>query len=429
MNYFFRQGAARQRLALIKKLCFVVLAGCTVQATAQYNTNFLNYGNTGRSVSANLDFEAGSDGMSTRLVNKLVWGGYIDNKDKEESSRLLRARNNIGLAVNYDLTAFVKGNKHFDLLIGFKNQEVLNASYTRDAFNLVFYGNERYRGATADLRNCNVNALRFQEIKFGAIIHHVDSLGKIGISISVLKGEQLFYLKTHNNSGLYTSQDGSELVLNSDFNMALSDTNNRGLGGFNGLGASSDIYFETPYKSRFGTKNVLMVNANNIGFIHWWQNSVQYNSDSSFRFKGYTINSVTDLKDSTLNTINNDSLLRKLTNARNENFNVNIPTNLVIINKMFFGAGNVALSTGFRYIFNANYRPYIFLEPELRKGNFIVSLHTGYGGYTRLNVGASLSWNGPRVFFRLGSNSLQGYLFPKTSYGQGLYCSLALKLK
>lgn len=397
---------------------------------AQYNTNFLNYRYTGRCVSANLDFEAGSNGMSSRLVDRLVSGGYISNDIKKESSKNLKGENNFGIILNYDVTAFLKGKSKYDFLVGVKNQEVLNATFTRDFFNLMFYGNQTYKGKTANLSNSNVNALRFQEIKFGLMMHKIDSVGKIGVSVSFIKGEQLFYIKANKNSNLYTAPDGSELVFNSNFNMAISDTNNRNLTKFNGVGASADIFFETPYKSTIGQRSILSVNANNIGFIHWLNNSVQYSSDSSLRFRGYEVNNIADLKDSTINRLNSDSLLRTLSNARNENFNVNIPTNLVIINKIYFGSQQrFCLGTGFRYIFNANYKPYIFIEPEYRYKNVIFTLHTGYGGYVRLNVGTSVTWNSKHWFLRIGSNSLQGYFVPKTAYGQGLFLSLAYKLK
>ena len=49
--------------------------------------------------------------MSTQLVNKLVYGGYIDNNLKAESSKQLSAKNNFGLLLNYNVQAFLKGNK------------------------------------------------------------------------------------------------------------------------------------------------------------------------------------------------------------------------------------------------------------------------------------------------------------------------------
>ncbi len=284
-------------------------------------------------------------------------------------------------------------------------------------------------GETVNLGHISVNALRFQEVKFGALIHHVDSAAKIGVSVSFLKGEQLFFLKTGRNTSLFTSADASELVINSNFNLALSDTANKNLFSFNGIGSNADIFFETPYKSKLGKKSVLLVNANNIGFIHWRRNSVQYSSDSIINFSGYRIENLLDLKDSTINKINGDTILQNLVNGRKENFNINIPTNLVIINKIYFGKMNTILNTGFRFIFNANFKPYFFLEPEYKVKNFTFTLHAGYGGYVRFNFGSSLMYSGKHLFFKLGSNSLQGFIAPKLAYGQGVYFSIAKKFK
>lgn len=418
---------ARQ-LNIYSILCALFVL-CVAFSKAQYNTEFLNYSSYGRGISLNVDYEAGSNALKNDMVNKLIWGGYISNDMKDASEKKLKANNNFGINLNYGTTAFVKGNKKFDYLIGFKNQEVLNASFNADFYRLMFYGNKRFLGETVDLSNISVNALRFQEAKFGAIIHHVDSVAKIGVSVSFLKGEQLLYLKTGKNASMYTANDASLIQVNSNFNFAISDTSNKNLLGFNGVGANADIFFETPYKSKIGKKSVLIVNANNIGFIHWRKNSVQYSSDSLITFQGYKIQNILDLKDSTLNKINQDTIFQKLVNSRKENFNINIPTNLVLINKIYFGNMNFSLNTGFRYIFNANYRMYYFAEPEYKHNKMTYTFHAGYGGYARMNVGASVTYNGKHLFFKIGSNSLQGFILPKVAYGQGVFFSIAKKFK
>lgn len=396
---------------------------------AQYNTEFLNYRNTGRSICSNISIDAGSNGMSNSLANKFIWGGYINPKIKKQSSQHLNKQNNLGINLNYNLCAFYKGNEKFDYLIGIKNQEIINSTYSQDLFNLIFYGNQSYKNKSADLGNCNFNSIKFQEIKFGAMMHKVDSIGKIGVSVSFIKGEQLFYINTNKLSNLFTSGDGSEIIFNSNFNMAVSDATNTNLISFNGIGASADVFFETLYKSKLGKKSILTVSANNIGFIHWNNKSIQYSSDSILHFKGYKVNNLNDLKDSTLNRLNKDSLLRNLSNERYQGFNMNIPTNLILINKIYFGKELFALSTGFRYIFNANYKPYLFIEPEYKLKNITFSIHTGYGGYSRFNVGASIIWNTKNWFLKLGSNSLQGFILPKSVFAQALYLSFAKKFK
>ncbi len=397
---------------------------------SQYNTEFLNYENTGRSISINADFDAGSNGIQNGLMTKFLLGGHIDTKTKDAALNKMHGYNQLGINLNYDVSMFIGKNPKYDFLIGFKNQEIFNATYTKDFYQLLMYGNKPFLGKTANFTGTSINALRFQELKFGVIMHQVDSTAKIGISVSFLKGEQLFYIKANKNSSLYTNADGTELDFSTNFNMALSDTfHKKNLLSFNGIGASADIFFETPYKSKIGRQSVLTVNANNIGFIHWSEKSVQYSCDSVIKFDGYHINNILDLKDSTLQKVNTDSVIRKATNARQEAFNTNIPTNLIIINKIYFSRV-FAFNTGFRYIFHSNYKPYVFIEPEYKLVNkFTVSVHVGYGGYARLNTGLALTYSDKNWFFKLGSNSLQGYILPKQAYGQGVYFSIAKKFK
>jgi hypothetical protein len=417
---------------MFKHLFFIIfISGLLNSIHAQYNCEFMNYENCGKSVSISADLDIGSNGIQSAMINKFIFGGYIDKEMKDKALNNMRGYNQMGINLNYDLSVFFGKKPKYSFLIGFKNQEIFNATYTKDFYELLFYGNKPFLDKTANFSGTNINALRFQEAKLGVIFHKIDSTAKMGISISFLKGEQLFYVKANKNSSLYTNYDGTELIFQSNFNMAVSDTaNKKNVWSFNGIGASADIFFETPYKSKIGTQSVLTVNANNIGFIHWLNNSVQYSSDSTLRFDGYHINNILDLKDSTLQKINTDSVLRQVTNARREEFNTNIPTNLVIINKIYFGKKAFAINTGFRHIFHANYKPYAFIEPEYTiKGKFTIAVHVGYGGYTRLNTGLAFHYNTKHWFVKLGSNSLQGFIAPKQAYGQGLYFSVAKKFK
>lgn len=415
-----------RNLVIVFIFCF-----CAFKIKSQYNTDFLNFTKTGNCISLDADYEAGSNGMQNAMMNKLIFGGHIDKDMKDAALNNMHGYNQLGINLNYGLSVFFGKKLKYSYLIAFKNQEILNATYTKDFYTLMFYGNKPFLDKTANFTGTNINALRFQEIKVGVVMHKVDTSAKIGVSISFVKGEQLFYIKAGKNSSLYTNADGTELVFQSNFNMAISDTaRKKNLLALNGIGASADIFFETPYKSRIGKLSILTVNANNIGFIHWMDNSVQYSSDSTLKFEGYHINNILDLKDSTLNKINTDSALQKATNARKESFNTNIPTNLLLVNKIYFGKKDFALNSGFRYMFHSNYKPYLFIESEYTiKNKITVCAHIGYGGYTRINLGLSLVYNGKGWYAKLGSNSLQGFIAPKTAYGQGLFFSVAKKIK
>ena len=397
---------------------------------SQYNSEFLNFEKTGRSISINGEYELGSNGIYNSLLNKFIYGGYIDKKTKDASNDHMKNLNVMGANMNYDVSAFVGRNPKYSYLIGFKDQRIFNSSFTKDFYQLIFYGNKPYLNETKNLSGSSINSLRFQELKLGFIWHKIDTTAKVGVSVSILKGQQLFYIKAKEGSSLYTNANGTELVFNSDFVMALSDTNNKSNPfAYTGIGASADIFFETPYKSKIGKGSVLTVNANNIGFLHWFDNSVQYSSDSTFKFDGYHINNLLDLKDSTLATINRDSIIRTTTNAHKESFNINIPTNLLIINRIRF-TDKFVLGTGFRYLFNSNFKPYFFTDAEYQITPKITgSLHIAYGGYSRLNFGLAFSYSSPSWFFKIGSNSLQGYISPSNTYGQGAFVSIAKKFK
>jgi hypothetical protein len=211
---------------MLKQHHLILVWLCLLAAVAksQYNSEFLNYENTGRSVSLNADYEVGSNGIQNAMMNKFLFGGHIDKKMKDNALNRMHGYNQLGINLNYDISLFVKGTSKFDFLIGVKNQEILNATYTKDFYQLVLYGNKPFLDKTANFSGTNINALRFQELKFGVIMHQVDSTAKIGISVSFLKGEQLFYIKANENSSLYTNADGTELIFNSNFNMAISDT-------------------------------------------------------------------------------------------------------------------------------------------------------------------------------------------------------------
>lgn len=414
----------------MKVLYIFLFSVFTLGGFSQYNSEFLNFEKTGRSVSVNAEYELGSNGIYNSLLNKFIYGGYIDQKTKDASNNSMKGLNVMGANMNYDVSVFFGRKSKYSYLIGFKDQRIFNSSFTKDFYQLVFYGNKPYLGETKNLSGSSINSLRFQELKLGFIWHKIDTTAKVGVSISILKGQQLFYIKANQGSSLYTNNDGTELQFSSNFTMALSDTSRKSNPlGYSGVGASADIFFETPYKSKIGKGSVLTVNANNIGFLHWFDNSVQYSSDSTFKFSGYHIDNLLDLKDTTLAAINRDSIIKNTTNARHESFNVNIPTNLLIINKIRF-TDKFVLGTGFRYLFNSNFKPYFFTDAEYEFTKKITgALHVGYGGYSKLNVGLAFTYNSPSWFFKLGSNSLQGYVSPKNTYGQGAFISIAKKFK
>jgi hypothetical protein len=58
---------------------------CSLSVFSQYNSEFLNFEKTGRSISINGEYELGSNGIYNSLLNKFIYGGNIDKKIKDAS--------------------------------------------------------------------------------------------------------------------------------------------------------------------------------------------------------------------------------------------------------------------------------------------------------------------------------------------------------
>ena len=397
---------------------------------AQFNNDFLYYEKYGTSINLHAEYELNSTAIQNDFIDKFIYGGHLDSATKAHSQKRLQAQNRIGGNYFAGATAFfgAKDSK-YRFIAGLKQVEMVNASFSEDAFNLGFYGNKMYEGKTANIGNINVNQYKYQEIKLGLIWDNIDTTAKLGFSLSYLKGQSLLQINT-GSASIYTAADASQI----DFNMhgssvIMSDTSKgkNGIGTFNGNGMSAEFFASMPYTSVLGPSK-FFVSVNNLGFIKWNQNTVNYNADTSYIFKGVTVNNVFQLNDASVKNLTKDSLVKKLTQHGRQSVSTNLPMSLFILHTIKFSK-LFALNTGFRYFFNGNYKPYLYAEGQfaLHK-NFTATAHIGYGGYGKLSGGVNVEFKMKTVFLRIGSNAIQGYVLPKQSLGQGLFFSLSKKI-
>jgi len=397
---------------------------------AQFNNDFLYYEKYGTSVTLHAEYDLNSTAIQNGLINKFIYGGNIDSATKAHSQKKLQAQNRIGGNAYAGATAFFgPKNSKYKFMAGLKQVELANASFSSDVYNLGFYGNKMYEGQTANIGNTNVNQFNYQEIKLGLIWDNSDTTAKFGGSLSYLKGQSFFELNT-GAASIYTAPDASQINFNMHgSSLAMSDTSKgkNGIGNFNGNGVAAEFFASMPYTSVLGASK-FFVSVNNLGFIKWNKNTVNYNADTNYIFKGVTVNNVFQLNDASVKNLTKDSLVKKLTKNNRQSVTTNLPMSLYILHTIKF-TKLFALNTGFRYFFNANYKPYVYAEGQfaLHK-NITATANIGYGGYGKLSGGLNIEVKMKTVFLRLGSNAIQGYLLPKQSLGQGLFFSLSKKI-
>lgn len=412
----------------MRKLLLILFSICSILSQAQFANDFLFYSYNKRSVNVGGEYELNSDFLSNSFINRFARGGYIDKTIKDQQLNRITGINIVGGLLNTNITSFFgKDSSKYRFIVGVNHRQFFNASITDDVYKFGFYGNKQFVGENANLGNSQVNNYSFQEFKLGFLVDGPDTTKAImGMSLSYLKGQDFFRLNT-NNSNLFTASDASYINFTTNAQLSLSDTASRNWYDFNGQGMSAEFFAETPYKSRLGDSKFIL-SVSNLGFIKWSSNTLNYTADSTFTYSGVYINDIFALQDSTLNSISLDSISENATNLERAKSSTNLPVTFLIIHKIRFSK-LFEFTAGFRHLFNANYKSYLFTEGTFYFADkFSLNTHIGFGGYGKLSSGIGLSGAIKKhIVVRVGSNSVQGIVLPNKSMGQSAYVSLSYK--
>jgi hypothetical protein len=375
-------------------------------------------------------FEMSSNALDLDFAKNFYRGGFIDKTTKDRISDRLTNENRIGSDLNFAAyyawkpDTFFHNKSDVSLFMQVKNNEHFDSQFSRDLFSLAFYGNRQFAGDTAMLGNFSLQLLRFQEFQFGVLWSGLDSTARLGIGVSVIKAEQYFSVRAE-NAELFTSEDGAYIDFNTSLEAFSSDTSNTGFSKFNGFGVAADFFIETPYQGK--RKGKILISVSDVGLIAWNESSQRYNADTLYRFEGVQVNNIFDVRDSSLNNISSDSLFSELTDLKRQSFTISIPATLHIRQASYFG--RFELVKGFKYVFNASYKGYFYLEGNYHFMNKLsLGAVAGFGGYGKLGYGINASKtfrSGTQVL--IGSNHLEGLITPKHAAGVGVFASLRQK--
>lgn len=374
------------------------------------------------------DYGINATAITSRFVNKFYKGRFIDADLKDQVLKRTKNMNNIGADLNYGIYVGIKldsifHKKNVSLFFSVRDRAHFDARYSKDLYKVGFYGNSDFAGETANFNDFNLNFIRYQQLQVGLFSSKYDSAARWGIALSFLKGEQYASIFAQ-KAELFTSEDGQYIDFNTNMQVAISDTAKKGIGAFNGFGASIDIYFEAPFKTRFGDSK-LRVSVADVGSIKFNNKSLFMNQDSLFHYEGFNVTSIYDLQDSTFANTSQDSIINAIAPFKNQSFSVTLPSVLNLSYETRF-TKHFEMVEGIRYVFNGNYHLLAYV-----KGNFIInqkftiSATVGYGGYGKFNYGLGAFANlGKGFIIYAGSTNLEGFVTPKKACGQSAYISI-----
>ena len=367
------------------------------------------------------DFYSNSNAVTHSFANRILFKDFITTEDKDQVSDKLKEKNRFGAELNAGISyarSLDTLNK-LQLLVKYKYNNLNTATFSDDAFNLLFRGNSYFENETADISGLNFTSLIYSQFQAGLFKNFSPSIGA-GALISINQGSNLSYLDIENGT-LFTADAGEYLEINSNFSGTFSDTSKFAEYTFNGLGASLDMIFS--YKGKYNFN----FSVQDLGFINWNDKTAELNMDTAFVFEGIEINRIVMAADP-FEELNQDSLfnvfgISYIEKGETRMLPLTIKANVSkLINSNWFAAAGV------QHRFFENFSPLVYVKAD--KIWYSAKAHAGvvvsYGGYGGLNIGAEAGKTfGDRFGIKIGSTSIISYFAPNSLTGSSGYFLLS----
>lgn len=368
---------------------------------------------------------------SNTITNNFVWafykGKFIDDVLKENAAQKILTSNRLGGASKLGFTYSSVGrdlkSRPARFSFSFFDRQHLDMKFSDDLFYTYFYGNKIFAGETAMLGNFSLNLLRYQQFCFGWDWKGDAEHGSYGVAFSVLSGEENIFLHA-GKANMFTEQNGRDIDLDAEITMQRSDTSRKKFFAQNGMGLSTDFYYELPYIV-WRKPGKITFEVNDLGLIRWSSNSMHYSADSSYHYEGIEVDDLFNI-DSNSTQLHIDSVIDKNTKFEKGQYTTNIPFTLDIHTKSYYGK-KLAFEKGITFWFQTSAKPYYYAKLHFilgRKKSADVAFIAGYGGYGRFNSGLEVNVDFAEHY---SLHLIDNYLFSgiaQSPYGMGLYLKL-----
>ncbi len=371
-----------------------------------------------------------SNTINNDFVKAFYYGNFIDedmklnSKDKIRSDNVLGGMSQVGFTYSYlSLEGLKKPTFSFSLF----DRTNLDMKFSDDLYNTIFYGNKMFAGKTASLGNFSLNFLRYQQVRFGWGWKGDAFHGSYGFAFSLLSGEKNLSVRMP-TADLYTADNGTYLDLAVKMKVDQTDTAHKQVFAQNGMGLSTDFYYEMPYVS-WNKQGTLHFEVKDLGFIRWSSNSMHYTVDSSYHYEGIAVSDLFNV-DTMLSPLNIDSVIDKNTAFSHRQYSTSIPGLMDVHTKSFYGK-QFAFEKGFIWRFNTHAKLYYYAKLHFfmgRNKTTDLACLIGYGGYGRFNSGFDFTIDFAKHYsFQLMSDYIFSSVTAQSTPGMGMFVKLVKK--
>ncbi len=228
----------------------------------------------------------------TKILNFLN-DDFLDEAEKRDligdGSRRLR----FGYVQETGFSYKNPGYKIFDVYkkgqgLGIRNQFFQSGNLGGDVQKLLFFGNQPYADQTLDLSRSAYSTWYFTSLDYHFEVL-MDSAKPLAMTFSIVVGHGHNSYKSQ-GATLFTQPDGEFLDLDLHYKISETRTLSQPLGGL-GVSLGAEKRF------RLSPTSAVLVRAQDVGIVQW-NNGRSFSVDSTFRFRGLTVDNLFDVNDS-----------------------------------------------------------------------------------------------------------------------------------
>ncbi len=382
-----------------------------------------------------MSYEFSSNSITTKFLNTYLYSSHIDSLNKQWMFACLKPSNKLGCDLQGGISYVVypdtfMGKTNMGLFVKYNKYYHVDMSFTRDLCKLFFDGNEQFAGKTANLSNSSLNVINYEQIQIGILEKFGDGKLKhtFGIGLSLNNGYNNSIINIKNGS-LYTDPNAEYINFSANYDVFRSDTTNTTTT-FKGLGTSINIY----YSFETANKNAFEFELTNLGFLSWGRHSEQLSKDTSIHFNGINVNDILNIQGNVFHNANADSIIHTYTYSKKSSPYTTLTPACLRISYLYHLSEKVRMQFLIQKYFFSNYDPLFMVKFQyLPTRKNIVSLNFNYGGYQgadvlenhNINTGIEYAHDfGKGLIILAGTNYLNGYLWPYSQTGQGIYFTL-----
>ena len=344
-------------------------------------------------VEGSLDLNANT--LDNGMVFNFVEGGHLDRSLRERNSARMGTHNTGGYlahgSVAWTGSPGLFGKTGWRPLVSASVHEVVGLKFTRDLFDLTFFGNAPYAGQTMQAGPAAHVRMGYETLGFGVRDVHSRSF----IRLDVVKGRS-YSGSDVAQADLLTATDGRRIDLRMNGALWQSDTAYTGFDAWNGIGAAISGTWailrpgpEKPLDLRIGVQD--------LGVVQWSDGTMHLEKDSSWAYEGFQVSNVLALDDILLDQ---DHLMDSLGLAQRTGTHTTLLPFQVHLNADLRAGARWNLGLGAMHVYLPGYSPQITLSGARTFGTCMQwGLGAVYGGFGGFRV--SLAGR-----FRMGQHTL-----------------------